>query len=346
MVGLTENDIVYLLNHLKQIWSDSENYLVNPSAFQGIRKVGNSYMFCCPVHAETRPSCGIMNEYPFGWNCFSCGSHGTLAKLVSTVIGGNEIYAEYYLEKLFYYDKGIEPPLKIKSLLYRIDALTKEKALKTMGHAYVTEEEGLKYKGIKHSYMYQRGFNDRAIDRFELGYDSRTDSIVFPVRDHRGRIRFLQRRAVGRKLFHNDVDVYKKDILYGLYYIMQAPKHIDEIYMVESATDAVACYVSKKPAVALMGRIFFDEMLHPLKVAHIRKINLFLDNDTAGWDAMEKISKKLIRWGFEVTIPKHVPGYKDANELLIAGKLNEIRFVYPLELTLAEKLRSCNLGGS
>lgn len=340
MVGLTENDIVYLLNYLKDVWGKSDRYLVNPSAFEGIRKVGKSYMFCCPVHSETKPSCGIMSEYPFGWHCFGCGDHGSLAKLVSIVIGGTEIYGEYFIEKLFYIDKGVEPPLKIKSLKHDIEILVKNRIERDAKNTCVNEKGILKYKGIRHPYMYQRGFNDRAIDKYELGYDDSTKSIVFPVRDHKGEIRFLQRRSVYGKSFYNDVGIYKKDILYGLYYIIQSQKHIDEIYLVESATDVISCYINKMPAVALMGRKFYDEMIQPLKVAYIRKINLFLDNDNPGWEAMEEIYHKLIKLGFEVTLPIYVNGYKDANELLIANKLNEVRFCNVVNFTIKQKINN------
>jgi len=325
MYGLRDTDLLFLLEHLKEKWKNSSNFSNNPNAFEGIKKVGNSYMFCCPAHMEVRPSCGIMIEEPFGWNCFSCGAHGSLSSLVSMVVGGTQIHGEYYLDKLFFYDKGKSKPNELTTLFPLLDKL-EQKNLRGGG---ITEDEGLKYKEIKHNYMYQRGFNNRAIDRYELGYDKETNSIVFPVRDYTGKIRFLKRRHVNRKLFFNDVGVEKRDILYGLYYILQAPNPINEIYMVESETDAIACYMNKMPAVALMGRIFFKEMLLSLYKAKIKKINLFLDNDKRGIEATESIYHTLYKNGFDVRVAHYESWEKDANELLITGRLKDIQFYLP-----------------
>jgi DNA primase len=325
MYGLQDQDLLFLLEHLKEKWEHSNNFSNNPNAFEGLKKVGNSYMFCCPAHMETRPSCGIMTEEPFGWNCFSCGAHGSLSSLVSLVIGGTQIHGEYYIDKLFFYNKGKSKPNELTTLFPLLDKLDQ----KNMRGDGLTEEEVLKYKGIRHMYMYQRGFNNRAIDKYELGYDKETDSIVFPVRDHTGAIRFLKRRHVSRKLFFNDVGIEKRDILYGLYYITQAPSPIKEIYMVESETDVIACYMNKMPAVALMGRIFFKEMLLPLHKAKIERINLFLDNDIRGSEATEIVYNTLYKNGFSVRIARYASKEKDANELLVTGKLKDIKFYLP-----------------
>lgn len=323
LVSLNESDLLYLLEKLREQWENSDRFEENPTAFKDIERVGNSYMFCCPVHNESRHSCGIMLDYPHGWNCFSCDAHGSIYSLVSHVVGGSEVHAEYFINKLFYMDSGIQKPFEINKVLHKMQGL-KEGRTPTK---HLSEEEGLAYTGIIHPYMYQRGFTNKAINKYELGYDQSTGSIVFPVRDHEGKIRFLQRRSVLGKHFHNERGVDKKDVLYGLYYILKSEKRVKEVTIVESATDVISCFLNGIAAVALMGRYLYDEMIPLILRLRLRNINLFLDNDKAGREATEITAKKLYKYGFNVRKCNWTVDYKDANEVHLARAMDSITFV-------------------
>jgi hypothetical protein len=326
LISLSEAEIEMLIDSLRDTWVNSKKYSSNTNAFEGVKRVNDNYMFCCPVHKESRPSCGVAIEYPHAWHCFSCDAGGSaITSLVNTVVDGSIVHAEYFIEKLLYADKGIQKPLSISTLG---DVLNRTKNKKTPSS--ISEEEGLKYKGIIHPYLYKRGFSNKAINAYELGYDKNTDSIVFPVRDHKGDIRFLQRRSVNTKHFHNDEGVDKRDILYGLYYLLKSGRKYNEICIVESATDVVSCYMGGLPAIGLMGRVFYKAMLPVLCLLKVNNIRLMLDNDTAGDDATAITEQYLRKHGFNVQTVVHIENHKDANDLLLGHRLHDVSFIHSI----------------
>lgn len=323
MLNLTDNDLEILLESLRESWADSPNFSENPTAFERMKRVNEDYMFCCPVHKESNPSCGVSAKYPYVWHCFSCDASGTLYDLVNTVIKGSFAHAEYYIEKLLYFDNGYSRPLNVGVLSQIIEEIKKTKNYKV-----ISEEEGLRYKGVIHPYLYKRGLSNKVINAYEVGYDKETNSIVFPIRDHLGNIRFLQRRSIQGKKFDNEKGVEKRDILYGLYYLLKPKKKFNELYIVESAIDVLSCYMVGFPSVALLGRAFYEAMLPALCLLKIKNIKLLLDNDKAGRIATEQISRFLTRHGFNVQTAVPIDGYKDANDLLLGGKLKNIKFTH------------------
>lgn len=188
-------------------------------------------------------------------------------------------------------------------------------------------------------YMFQRGFTQRTLDKYEVGYDPVAEAVTFPVRASDGRLRFISKRFVSRKGFLNESGIDKKDIVYGLYYIKQSPKKITEIYLNESATDTMSCYQGKLPAGAILGRILFKEQVKELIKAGIKTVNLFLDNDLHGLDATIKAYELIARMSPIVVNVVIYPGghygihgfndmvFKDANDLLKAGNLGAIKVV-------------------
>jgi DNA primase len=323
LLNLTANDLEILLESLRESWVDSPDFSENPTAFEGIKRVNEDYMFCCPVHKESNPSCGISTKYPYVWHCFSCDASGTVYDLVNTVIKGSIAHAEYFIEKLLYFDNGYSKPLSVGLLSQIIEEIKKTKNYKV-----ISEEEGLRYKGVIHPYLYKRGLSNKVINAYEVGYDKETNSIVFPIRDHLGNIRFLQRRSIHGKKFDNEKGVEKRDILYGLYYLLKSKKRFKELYVVESAIDAMSCYMVGLPSVALLGRVFYEAMLPALCLLKVNNIKLLLDNDKAGREATEQVSRLLTRYGFNVQVAVPIDGYKDANDLLLGGKLKDVEFTH------------------
>jgi hypothetical protein len=327
-VGL---EVEELVEHLKEQWENSANYRYNPDAFQLMKSTGGHLMFCCPFHQESRPSFGVMLNPGYGFNCFSCETKGTIEMLVSHVLGLGELKASFYIEKYFC-DSGNYTEA-IKCCFEKLRDIGKPL------YTNMDEEAGLKFKGIRHPYLWIRGFSERAVDMYEIGYDKDTDTIVVPIRDSGGGVRFLQRRSVGHKRFLNQKDVMKKDILFGLYHIKRAifkeGKQFDKIFITESALDTVACYQAGLPSISIMGRILYDEQIEQLKRLPISSVVLFLDNDGHGREATEiavsKLKKKTKFGVYQVVYPSKVNKYtlklcKDANELLVNDALEDIAY--------------------
>ncbi len=323
-------DIEELLSNLRDHWLANPQFNYNPKALTGLKESGDNIMFCCPFHPESRPSCGIKVSYPYVWNCFSCGSSGNLPQLVAHVLNfPSEFQGMQFLVKNYFVTSMHErPPLDIESILDG-NELDKKSS--------IPEEVVFKYAQNNHPYMLRRGFNTRTLRKYEIGFDPETNTITFPVRTSKGVVRFIKRRSVEGKTFLNAKGVYKKDIIYGLYYLLQAPKPIQEIYLTESETDTLACYQAKLPAGAVMGRILFEEQVKELMKAGIRVVNLFFDNDAPGLEAIKQAYSLITKMSPIRCKVVVYPGgwiyntnkvlYKDANELLLAGKIKEIKTV-------------------
>lgn len=319
MVSMVGLDIAAILSDLRMQWLRSQQYCFNTTAFTRLRPTGNNIMFCCPHHPENNPSCGIMVDFPYGWSCFGCGSSGNLQQLVSYALSVSEIKAMRYIVKNYTCGAGL------KRNLLDIDRL-----FGCSGRMERTEDGGLvgAFLSKRHTYLYKRGFSDHTLDKYEVGYDEGKGAITFPVRDSKGIVRFIQRRSVHGKMFFNEKSIQKKDILYGLYYIVSSGKRIEELYLVESITDVLSCYEVGFPAVAIMGRILFKEQIMELLRAGIKKVNLFLDNDQWGREGAEKACQLLKKTPVRIAhVATPDSGYKDANDLLVAGKLKTIQII-------------------
>lgn len=326
-------DVEELLEDLRYNWSDNSNSKFNPHALSRARKTGENIMFCCPSHAETKPSCGMKLEYPYAWNCFGCGASGNIASLVSLALSlKDELQGEKYILNNYLITSASErKPINLENILDGGSALDRKRSL--------FEEDVQKFTSKRHTYIYNRGFSETTILKYEVGYDEVNKAVTFPVRTAKGNIRFIKKRFVSRKGFLNESGIDKKDIVYGLYYILQSARLIDEIFLNESETDTMACYESKLPACAILGRILFKDQVKELVKAGIRTINLFFDNDKHGvsciiksyqmLSAMTAIRLNVVlypggQWGID-GIDEML--YKDANDLLVAKKMGQIQTV-------------------
>lgn len=325
-------DIQELLDDLSYEWQQRETSKYNPYAFSKAKPTGTNIMICCPVHAETNPSCGVTIDAPYGWNCFGCGASGNLYTLVMTALDlKGEFQAEHYIMKN-YINVTVQKrkPIDLESI-FDGHALDRKRSL--------FEGDVVKFTQKRHSYIQRRGFSEHSIQKYELGYDEESRALTFPVRTSKGLIRFIKKRFVDRKGFLNESGIDKKDIVYGLYYLLQAPKPILEIYLNESETDTVSCYEAKLPAGAILGRLLFKEQVRELVKAGIKTVNLFFDNDKAGVQAtlnayqmlsnMSAIRINVViypegHWGINGTGDML---FKDANHLLLQGKMDAIKLV-------------------
>ena len=315
-----------LLEDLRLRWLDHKDYNYNKTAFTKQKESGGNIMMCCPYRSETNPSFGILSDYPYTWQCFSCGERGNLIQLVQHVLDLPTIaHAEHYLTRNYIdYSAETRPQLDIDSIL--------DSKIVIKPQSNNLED----YIGKRHAYMRRRGFNERTLSKYEVGFDDVRQEMVMPVRASNGEIRFLKRRSVVSKSFMNQVGVYKKDILYGLYYLKEAMGRVKKVYLTESETDTMACYQMGLPSVSLMGRILFDDQLRELLRAGVEEVVLFLDNDQHGQEATMKIYEKLSKTPIRTSLIKYPihygvesveTPYKDANDILKMNLFEELKHI-------------------
>lgn len=327
-------DIEDMLFELSNQWKRNPESKYNTTAFnlmmENARKGGDNIQMCCMFHSERTPSFGVSTAPPYKYHCFTCGASGDLLSLVMHVLGlpntlDGYAKAQRFIMKNVYIDTHEE-----------IDILSIIEGGK--GKKIVPESDVEKYKTNEIPYMFGRGLNKRVLDRYEVGFDKEKNCIVIPVRTDKGEVRFLKRRSVASKMFLNEESVYKKDVLYGLYYIDNASFPIEEVFMTEAEIDAMSCYMAGMPAVSMMGRILFKEQLALIKRRNFKTLNLLLDNDMWGvyatLEAIKAIEKERIPCAVNVCLfPEGHWGvdgirdyqYKDANDLLKARKLHLVK---------------------
>ena len=224
---------------------------------------------CCPFHnngMERRPSAGIRKKDGM-FHCFACGEVHTLPEVISHCFGHyNDIVGAFGLQWLLKNfatvqveeRKDVELDFARSGSIYgniRSNSAVVGRSSNDInmvgGQDYVSEEELKTYRYI-HPYMYKRGLTDDVIELFDIGFDSDTQCITFPVRDISGNCLFVARRSVKTKFFNYPEGVEKP--LYGLYeYYRMIPESSDTVIVCESMLDALSFWTVDKYAVALNG---------------------------------------------------------------------------------------------
>ena len=262
----------------------------------------------CPYHSngqEKRPSAGIRKSDGI-FHCFACNTVHTLPEVISFCFGKEDDilgkFGNRWLQKNF---QHLETEDREDISLDFSRGPKHKKEIQ-----YVSEQELETYRWV-HKYMYARGLTDEIIDLFDIGFDSHTKSITFPVRDISGGTLFIARRSVKGKRYNYPEGVEKP--LYGLYELSTLEQSPQEVIVCEGMFDALTCWVYGKPAVALNG--LGDELqFKQLRELSCRELILATDMDKAGTKARErikdKVSNKIItQYVWDVTL------YKDINEM-------------------------------
>lgn len=293
------------------------------------RESGNNIQIQCPYHSggqESKPSAGIRKDTGV-FHCFSCGEIHSLPEVISHCFGKRDLgaFGWSWLLKNFLTIQ-VEERKDVSLDFYRnntqIHSSNRTDSDNIQDERFVTEEELDKYR-YYHPYWEKRGIVDeKIIELFDLGYDSHTHSITFPIRDTNGNCLFVARRSVQSKFFSYPEGVKKP--LYGLYEISkkfppfltdvygEKPRsHPTEVIVCESMIDCILLWQAGHCAVALNG-LGNDLQFKQLQNLPCRKIILATDNDTAGLRARDRIKKNVKGKLFtEIDFPN---GIKDVGE--------------------------------
>lgn len=278
---------------------------------------------CCPYHAngqERRPSAGIRKSDGV-FHCFACNEVHSLQEVISHCFGHTDdivgSFGWQWLLKNFAViqteeRKDVEIDLVRNNFANKNTILDSSDSNKS---TWVTEEELDSYR-YTHPYMYKRGLTDEIIELFDIGYDKKSECIIFPIRDESGNVLFIARRSVKTKFFNYPDGVEKP--LYGLYelllqtYRLAQPLTRIDLIVCESMLDALSFWTVGKYAVALNG-LGNELQFKQLRELVCRKIILATDMDERGLAARKRIRRNLQNTKIitEYIFPK---GRKDANE--------------------------------
>lgn len=290
-----------IIDILKSIRSQLRN-----GKLRDIKPRENNIRVTCPFHSNGLEKTAASDiyigddediEYGF-FRCFVCNSKGPFYHFVAECFDATDEWAKEWLIDNFS-DGLIE---------YQIDLpeITLDKSVKKIN--YLDENCLTNFESF-HPYMIKRKLTQKVIDTFEIKYDSKSRSLVFPVRDEKGKLLMLTRRSVDNKNFL--IDKNKEKPLYLLYYILQ--HNIKEFLITEAQIDALTSWGYGFPAVATIGNPS-DHQIDLLNKSGVRILYLAFDKDEWG----EKFKNRLlseIRKDI-IVIPINFPeGYKDINDL-------------------------------
>lgn len=255
----------------------------------------------CPIHSgghERTPSCDILlndkGSIPAGTvKCFGCGYSGSLIKFIAACMGVT-------------YRKAVEWLLDVCDYSYteeiRDVKFINLSEISTPPKSVVSVEELREYDYI-HPYMFERKLTDEIIEKFEVGYDPKTNSLTFPVYVD-GECLFVCKRNVKQKFFQMPHNIDKP--LYGLDYVVG-----NTIYVTESIINCLTLWSWGYEAIALFGTGSAHQ-INQLNNIRQRKIVLCLDGDNAGRIGTTKIKKALTN---KIVTYLMMPQGKDVNDL-------------------------------
>ena len=289
-----------------------------------LKRAGREFKALCPFHGEKTPSFTIVPSKGF-YHCFGCGAHGTALGFIMDYENLGFVEAVENLADLV----GLEVPREatpepareryasIFSALAQADQIFRA-ALKQ--HAPAADY--LKARGVDGATAAKFGMGFAA-DRWdqlltELGgtdngdvllaaglviendkgrrYDRFRNRLMFPIRDHRGRVIGFGGRVMGdgepKYLNSPETAVFHKgQALYGLYEARQSRADLSRIVVVEGYMDVASLAQHGIPyAVATLGTATTKE--HLLRLTRLATEIVFcFDGDRAGrkaaWRALE-----------------------------------------------------------
>ena len=258
---------------------------------------GKDIMVQCPYHGngqERRPSMGIRKSDGM-CHCFACHEVHTLPELISFVFGSDDMFGQYGRKWLLknFGTVQVEERKDVEIDMARPNATDKNNVLGAYNldkSQWVSEEELQSYR-YYHPYMFERGLKEGIIERFDVGYDIKTDSITFPVRDVYGHTLFIARRSVKYKRFNYPKGVEKP--IYGLYELYQNQiKQNDDVFITESMIDCLLLCQQGFNAVAMNGT-GSELQYKQLNEIPVRHFVIATDNDSAGYKARNIIQSKV-----------------------------------------------------
>lgn len=207
---------------------------------QGTGKRRSEYWAKCPFHqGDINPSMSINIDKNL-YKCMGCNAKGGLINFVMQ-------YHHYT------FPKAIDHILSLSNMkltekkisntmeyLYKLNLKKEKNDVKNTKRKYLPENIMDKYTKKPILEWMKEGLTQEVIDEFQVRYDEKNNSIVFPIRDTKGIIAIKSRTLIKNHLdlgipkyqYYNPIGT--NDFLFGLYDNLQYIKEKNEVIVVES----------------------------------------------------------------------------------------------------------------
>lgn len=283
-----------------------------------LKRVGNTYRGCCPLHeGNNESSFSIYNDR--NYYCFACGKGGNIINFVSEQEGIGYIEAVEMLAQKANIDLGKDTEWQREKSIFEKNQSIADKHYRQLD--------------VIRDYLHdERGLTDETIDNFYLGYDNnrKGKSIVIPLHDKNGRIVAFCKRyldCLPKYVNSKNNELYEKgEFLFNAYRAKRQLKNFQRLYICEGYIDAMSAYQQGCACVAYCGSELTKGQINEIRemLLHVPNVVIMYapDNDDVGqskiqrtWEKFNELAPKL-----DVRVVCYPKDRKDFNEVLLAGE--------------------------
>lgn len=258
------------------------------SRFEVHHQEGDEVVCKCPFHDDGGKPNLYVNSMTGLYYCFVCGARGKV-------------------------DSGTRPEMAeaAANLRSRLHRLREPESEIEVGH--YPDEWLLQFLPSPY-WSEERGFSERTIQRFHLGWDPVTGHLTIPIYSMQGNVLgVIYRRTddVKPKYLHPRGFRTSRH-LFGSHLVVQRHR---KVALVEGPLDAIALWDAGIPALALYGARLSDGQNELLKKLGVQTVVVMTDNDRPGREAVADVKAKVR--GMQVMVGVYQPhwGAKDPGEL-------------------------------
>lgn len=275
---------------------------------------GNKIQFCCTIHGESHPSCGIdidfspnLGEHYTVFHCFSCGESGSISWLVYKSLPDR-------FKSLLEAIKFLESRYGAKEVAFTYDSSKKEITLyetqKEEENRFTSDKLKLAlFKSGKETYKYffNRGFDKEDLKSFKIGRDTENRTVTIPCFYEDSTLAGVIGRYIDDRPKNQRYKIYNFPKGSTLFPLDHLKVHKDTIILVEGMFDCIMLHkwgITNSCAVMTNSVSRTQSLL--LKEL-CSKVILLFDNDEGGKRGIEIAKKVFKRIGILVLVPTYFP---------------------------------------
>lgn len=237
-------------------------------------EISTHFIVFCPYHSNHRTPSGEVDKETGMFYCFSCSSTTSLVGLMG------KMGINYFRAMRLIGDEDY-------NIVDQLDKILVDQSIPEFDVALI-ERLHSDVWGRGSEYLNSRFISNSMIQKYQLGYSARQDMITIPVHSPHGVLWGFVGRSVTGKAFKNNRGLPKRKTLFNVHRVWTH----EEVYVVESALDAIRMTELGFPAVATLGSGISSEQIDLLQKT-FDGIILVPDNDDAGRGMTEKILSQI-----------------------------------------------------
>lgn len=295
---------------------------------------GEKIQFCCTIHGESHPSCGINLDYSESheqvFNCFSCGEHGSIAWLVYKSLPDkfkSLSQAEKFLRKRYGVNARFMSQKDDGVMLKRYE--DKFLDLEKLPEVRVTKPLSTiaPFRSGRETYQYffDRGFDREDMRKYMIGRDLEEETVTIPVFWEDKKLAGVIGRYIDPSRPKNSrfkvYDFQRSKLIYPLDKVETVD---DTLILMEACFDAIMLNKWGYPnAVASMTNKLSEEQAEQIK-SRCSKLIILCDLDERGGKLLET-TKRYLKNDVQILIPTYTS--KEGKDPCEWGEIETVRTI-------------------